>query len=183
MQLNPKSGQIYGHLFENKRTGLVRNLYWNISVDFEPISLLGENWDSSFQCDWLVWPIKALADLDAIGLDALGDAKLVEASLYLISQHHPISVTNLEIRRVPGNCYRLDAGIAVDVVVDGEKILGSFHLQCDLSFGGIIIIPENLDPQPSNVMEVKAAVLPFISLEGLQEPRLEGVRYVFYATR
>lgn len=181
MKLIPQGGEIYAHLFENPRMGLPRDLYWNISIDLEPVRLLGEEWDSSFQCEWLLWPVKVLTDLDGMGFDTLRHPALVEASLYLASEHHPVAVSHLEIRRVLGNRYRLDAGVAVDLMVDGARIAGSFHLQSDLSFRGIVVVPENLNPKPSNVVEVMGALSPFISMLELQKPRFEGFRYVLDA--
>ena len=35
--LVPSGGQIYCHIFENRRTGLKRNLFWSITVDFKSI--------------------------------------------------------------------------------------------------------------------------------------------------
>jgi hypothetical protein len=36
-KLVPSGGQIYCHIFENRRTGLKRNLFWSITVDFKSI--------------------------------------------------------------------------------------------------------------------------------------------------
>jgi hypothetical protein len=181
VQLIAKDGEIYAHLFDNPPRGLARDLYWNIHVELEPVYLLGEEWVSVFQCDWLVWPIKTLRDLDGMGLEQVRYPKLVEASVYLVSEHHPAAVSHLVVRRIHGNGYHLDARGAVEVDMDGQQLSSSFHFECSLSFSGIVVVPENVSPKPSNRKEVAMAVAPFISLVGLKKPRREGFRYVLDA--
>lgn len=182
MQLIARDGEIYAHLFENTRANLPRDLYWNISVELEPVALLGEQWDTSFQCEWLVWPITTLGDLDGMGLEQLRDSRLVEASLYLVSEHHPVGISHLVVRRTFDGIYQLDVQGDYDFEIDEQRLCGSFHFLCKLDFGGIIVVPENLSPKPSNSLEVAAAVAPFISQVGLQEPRQDGFRYILKAS-
>ena len=125
-----------------------------------------------------MWPISAIGDLDGIGLGQVRHPKLVEASLYLVSQHHRITLHHLVVRQSQEGAYSLDVGGTFDIEIDEQKFKGPFRIQCKLSFSGIVVIPENLLPKPSNAQEVAAVVAPFISLVGFDEPRFEHFRYV-----
>lgn len=178
MKFTPYDGKIYAHLFENPRTGLTRNLFWNINLDLAPIELNGEEWESSFACEWLVWPIRQINDLDGMSLKQVVQPKLIESSIYLAGRHHPVTVTVLQIRRQAACGYRLDVVGAADLMIDGKTINRSFSFECDLSFEGIVVVPDNLYPKPVGPSEVTAVLAPFISIEGLREPSWERFRYI-----
>jgi len=63
-------------------------------------------------------------------------------------------------------------------MIDGKTINRSFSFECDLSFEGIVVVPDNLYPKPVGPSEVTAVLAPFISIEGLREPSWERFRYI-----
>ena len=179
MQFIPRGGEIYAHLFENRRTGLERSLFWNIGVELQSVEIDGEEWESSFACEWLVWPIKRLPDLDGMDLQRLVRPELVECSIYLVAEHHPAKVSDLKVREQITGKYKLDAIGSVDLEIDGKTISHTFDLQCDLNFGGIVVVPQSLDPRPATPAQVAEALSSFLALDGLREPRYDKFRYVF----
>jgi len=181
MELNPRGGEIYAHLFENQRTGLARGLFWNIHVELERVELSGRRWDASFACDWLAWPIKRVGELSGMSLTQVSQPELVEASVYLVAEHHPVIVTELRLAREVHDEYRLEAAGNGDIEPDGKRTTVRFQLECTLKFGGIIVVPDNLSPRPSNSAEVSAALREFIATDDLR-PTQQGARYLFVPT-
>ncbi len=43
VKLTPTVGKIYAHLFQNRLTGLDRNLFWNLRIELEPLGWDGGN--------------------------------------------------------------------------------------------------------------------------------------------
>ena len=173
-----ESGEIDAFLFENNKTGLARDLFWSITVDLKPIALFDESWECSFQCEWMTWPVRTIDDLDGVGLTQLRQPDLVEATMYVDALHQWVTVSQLAVRRAVGAGYQADIAGEYELEANGRRQSGQFQLQCDLVFEGIIVVPENLTPRPSNPKEVAEVVAPFISLAGFKEPRLDGFRYL-----
>jgi hypothetical protein len=48
----------------------------------------------------------------------------------------------------------------------------------ELKFTGIILVPVNFQPQPTNSADAEVLVSEFIGLEGLKEPKLDKGRYI-----
>lgn len=176
--LVPQSATLSGSLFENPRIGIARDLFWNVEVDLEPVELDGETWDCSFACEWLTWPVRRLADLDGMTLDQVIDPNRIEASLYVLAQHHPATISRLEISEQAPGRYRLAVAGSAEVSAEQGMLNVPFSLVCDLDFVGIFVVRENLFPKPANPAEVQAALNQFISPEGFAEPREDGFRYV-----
>lgn len=95
VSLRPTGGEIYAHLFENSRTGVARNLFWNLRIDCEPVHLEGEEWDCSVAVEWLRWTVPNWRSLDAKGLRDVSAPEMVEASVYLVAEHHTVAVEDL----------------------------------------------------------------------------------------
>lgn len=158
--------------------GVARDLYWSICVELDPIKQLGETQVGSFQCEWIVWPVKTVCELDGMGLAQVKHPDMVEATVYLASEHHWITVSDLVIRHTAGDHYQLTVGGTLDIDLDGQELRGPFSLECEIVLEGIVVVPANFSPEPSNPAEVESMVSPFFSLAGLEEPRFDGFRYV-----
>ena len=178
MKFVARGGSIYAHLFENPRIGLARNLFWNINVELEPVEWHGKRWDCSFGCDWLVWPIRRLSELDGMSLGRVLQPDFVESTIYFVAEHHWVTVAELEIHHITGARYEFDAKGQADLEIDGLAVGGPFHYQCELGFDGVVVAPDNLTPSPASPTDVVDALAPYFELEGLQVPRRDGFRYV-----
>jgi hypothetical protein len=51
--LVPTGGEIDCHVFENERTGLVRNLFWSITIGFQPLRYGEDEFECSMTCEWI----------------------------------------------------------------------------------------------------------------------------------
>lgn len=176
--LIPSKAEIYGHLFENALTGVTRNVFWNIDVEFQPVILLGEEWTPRFACEWLVWPVREMDDLDGMSIEAAVQPDMVESTLYLVAEHHWVTTERLIIRRV-GNTYRLEAAIRVDIDTGEDRLQDLFEFSCDLEFTGVIVVPDNFEPKLSSSDGVTSAMDPFVAIEAFESPIVDGFRYLF----
>ena len=175
----PKGGEIHGHLFENPKVGVSRNVYWAIRVELGPLSFEGEDWDCSVEMEWLIFPIRSWTELDGITLSSLSAPDFAEASAYVVGQHCPASIDHLSLKRI-GNSQQFRVEIKGSVSVDEPGIPSRLTLDVDtvLPFTGVIVIPENLTPKPSDKTDVTAAVSCFLSPTSLGEPLWDRFRFV-----
>ena len=176
--LQPSDGEIYGHLFENSATGLKRGVYWNASVDFEPVMLDGEEQDCSLAIEWLTLPVRRWRDLDGMELARVTQPDLLECSLYLFEEHHLATLRRLQLRTTGLFSFEADFSAIADVDDGSGRRLFEISGRCDLTFTSIIVVPSNLQPAPASELEVQAALVKFISLQDLSPPLFEGWRYV-----
>lgn len=171
-KLVPSGGEIYCHLFENRHTGVERNLYWSVTVDFEPIQYGEDEFACSLTCEWITWPVRDWRELDGRQLDVRGGQDLVEASFYM-SRHDPATQTRLSLRHYRANEFR----VVVDMLVDFHGYYGDdanpampVHAEAEVPYIGVLVNPENLFPKPLTPAEVENAVAPFADLSSYEEP-------------
>jgi hypothetical protein len=177
--LRPAGGEIYAHVFENPRTGVRRNLFWNISVEFEPVRLDGEVWDCSFGVEWLTWPIPTWRALDGMDVGKVVAPEMVESSLYLLAEHHPATLRRLRLTAMRGSAFEAAITASAQVRTDHGSRTVPVSCVCTLPFTGIIVVSGNLEPKPDTAEEAGEAAAQFIGMDGLREPRSEGWRYIF----
>ena len=178
--LKPSGGTLYGHVFENAKTGAPRDLYWSIGIDFLPVVLDGASWDASMSCDWLVWPVRRWQDLDGADLASARLPGFVEGSFY-IADHHTGVISAISLRRRTGALFDVTASLTVDIELpDGTLVADAeIHGAATAIFEGIYVLPDNLSPKPNTPALAKAALAPFLSLEDFAEPKWDRFRYVF----
>ncbi|MEI9850578.1 MAG: hypothetical protein WDN24_06615 [Sphingomonas sp.] len=80
--LSPRAGEIFGHVLENKSINLDRNLFWNITVDLDPVEWGGESRDCALAVEWLIWPVRRWRHLDGASLGNLLRPGLVQCSVH-----------------------------------------------------------------------------------------------------
>lgn len=174
-----RHGTIYGHIFENAQASLSRNLFWSIDVTLAPIEVDDEIWDCSLACEWLVWPIKRVHDLDGMTLDHVVRRDLIECSIYVAAEHQWPAISGLTLKKKRWDVYELNLLGEADLVIDEKVMASSFDFRCELTLQGVVVVPTNLSPEPASHAEVKEALRSFITLDGLAEPYTEGFRHVF----
>ncbi|MDO8411735.1 MAG: hypothetical protein Q7S93_16910 [Phenylobacterium sp.] len=178
LSLQPVSGEIYAHVFENPRTGVPRNLFWNMTVELEPVTIEGEEWDCSFGAEWLTWPVRTWRELDGMDLGKVLLPDMVEPPLYLVGEHHPATLQHLRLGGCRGPSF--EAAVTASAQIRTEKgqrtIPVSFF--CRLQFAGVIVVKENLQPSPTTPALAEEAVAKFMQMDGLRQARSEDWRYV-----
>lgn len=175
-----KGGEIYCHVFENPRTGLARDVFWSITVEFQPIRYGDEEWDCSMTCEWIRWPIRSWRELDGRHLDVDYGQDGVEASLYL-AEHHTGSHTQLAIHHRKGNLFRVEMAMVVDfggVLGDDQDPALPVQGVADVPFTGLLVVPKNLVPTPQNEEEIQQVVQGFVNLAEFGPPEPQGHGFV-----
>ncbi len=170
--LEPSGGQIYCHIFENKHTGLARNLFWSITVDFKPIQYGDEKFDCSMTCEWIRWPLRDWRDLDGKQLDVEFGEDGIESSFYM-TEHDIASHTTLSLHHRRRNVFTVNANMLVDFHGyyggDADPSM-PVHAEVDLPFIGLLVTPANLSPKPTTPTKLKKVVSEFVDLAAYKEP-------------
>ena len=179
LSLQPLGGDVYAHVFENARTGISRSLFWNLNVDFEPVTMEGEEWDCSFAADWLTWPVRTWRELDGMDLGRVALPAMIEPSLYLLAEHHPAALDHLQVGARQGSSFEVAVEASAQVRIGSGQRSVPISFAARLRFAGIIVANNNLQPRPISSADAEAVAAQFIRLDGLREPRSEGWRYVF----
>lgn len=142
--LRPVAGSFYGHLFENRLTGVPLGIYWNFIVEFEPlIDDDGDEWPCSASFDWITWPVRSWHKLDGCSLETSQHILQPEVSLYAFSRHQPathaaFALTSKEDARFWFNGWvQLDLEDLEGDVTEGLKI----PISVPLDFTGLIVVP------------------------------------------
>jgi hypothetical protein len=179
LPLRPINGEIQAHVFENPRAGVRRNLFWNISVEFEPVHMGDERWDCSFAVEWLTWPMRTWPELNGAELGKVVLPEMVEASLYLMAEHHPAAVHELRLLGLQGATFEAAISASAQITTERGKRTVPMSFVCPLRFIGIIVVRDNLEPTPNTSAQAGDAVARFIQMDRLRQPRSEQWRYVF----
>jgi hypothetical protein len=179
LPLQPRAGEIYGHVFENPRVGLARDLFWNASIDFEPVQLDGEEWDCSLGVEWLTWTLQNWQDLDGRSADELQHPDLLECSLYLFAEHHWATLQHFTLTKLGPASFEADFRAVADVDDGSGPRQFEVSGKCELNFTGIIIVPANFGARAPGQTDAEALVSEFMSLDHLRGPRVDNGRFMF----
>jgi len=162
--------------------GVQRDLYWHVMVEFEPVLIDGEEWSCSLDIEWLTWPMRRWQDLNGKSLAESRHPEMVECSLYYYGTHNPASVRRLELSEISPASFMADVSAVAEINYGAGPRSYQVVSQFNLRFTNIVVVPSNLEPKPSSIPEVEAAVAEHIALDGLKAPRSEGWRYVLEPT-
>ncbi len=168
----PSGGQMYCHIFENEHTGLKRNLFWSITVDFEPIQYGDERFTCSATCEWIPWPLRDWRQADGKQLDVDFGENGIESSFY-VTEHDIATHTTLSLRHRRRNVFT----VKMDLVVDFHGYYGGdanrsmpVHAEADVPFIGLLVIPANLSPKPTTPAKLKKVASEYVDLLAYKEP-------------
>lgn len=175
-QLIPEGGDIYAHVFENKRQGIERNLFWSVTVNFKPLRYGDEDHRCSVTCDWIPWALKNWLELDGQCVDVAYEEDGIETSFYM-AEHLFCTRTKLKLSHVEAANFRVSLETVVEFPAyyggDGNPAL-PVSANAVVPFSRLIIVPENLDPVPANLAEAMNIASEFVDLSAYMEPNEKG---------
>jgi hypothetical protein len=179
-KLKASGGGIYAHIFENSFTGIPRNLFWSVTLKFEPVKYEGEEWECSMTCEWIPWRIRDWRNLHNLELKVGRDDQLIESSFYMV-EHDEGKETSLSLRHREGHLFN----VRMSMVVDFTGFTGrdrnpemSVAGEALVPFEGVFVVPENLSPKPMTVSEVKDVAKDYVDLSAYGEPYREKHRFI-----
>lgn len=170
---------MYSHIFENATTGVARNHFWSITVDFDPIEYADESWNCSMTCEWLRFDVKRWTDV-ATSLTLPADDDFAESSFYMTA-HDLASSTKLALSHLTANRFRAKLSMVIDFHgYTGDDADPAMLVTADteIEYSGLSILPDNLFPKPSTPDLAKNAASDFIDLNMYDEPVLQGHRFI-----
>lgn len=175
-KLVASGGEIYCHLFENTRTGLPRNIYWSIRIEFYPVEYDGDEWPCSMTCEWLTWPIRDWRQLEVRSLYLnYGDGGS-ESSFYMCG-HDSGESTRLRIGPRTGDRFDVEMDMVVDFAGytgDDSNPAMAVRGRAALPFTGVLVGPDSLFPKPSTPAEILSAVAPYLDTTLFSAPERRG---------
>ena len=175
LPLQSTGGEIYGHVFENPRTGLSRGLFWNLRLDFDPVRLDDDEWHSSLAIEWMTFPVRAWRELAGSNLATLQRPGLVECSLYILEAHHPVDLRHLTLQEAADASFDVKySGVASVDDGDGARLF-NVHGNGSVQFRGIIVS----DTVSSSERDAAATLAKLISLDGLRLPQRQATGFLF----
>ncbi len=179
-QLRPFGGEIYCHIFENQLTGVARDAYWSVTIDFAPL-VYGKD---TFRCNAMVeWLQLGKGDFRNIRQHRINlpDASHAEASFYM-TEHDNASSTSMLLSYIDNDRFRVE----LEMIVDFHGYFGGdanpamrVAASTELQFTGLIVVPGNLDPKPTDEAAVISTASQFLDLSGYDPPLNQGFRYLF----
>jgi hypothetical protein len=170
--LVPSGGQIYCHIFENRRTGLKRNLFWSLTVDFKPIRYGDETFTCSMTSEWIAWPVRDWRDVDGKEIDVEFGEDGIESSFYM-TKHDIATHTTLSLQHRRRNVFTVTADMTVDFhgYYGGDKNPAMpVHAEVDVPFIGLLVVPANLSPKPTTPTKLWKVASEFVDLAAYKEP-------------
>ncbi len=179
-QLHPIGGEIYCHIFENQLTGISRDAYWSVTVDFAPL-VYGKD---KFRCNAMVeWLQLGNGDFRNIVNQKvnLPDVSHAEASFYM-AEHDNASSASMMLSYIDNDRFHVE----LEMIVDFNGYLGGdvnpamrVAASTELQYTGLIVVPGNLDPKPADETAVVSTASQFLDLSGYDPPLKQGFRYLF----
>jgi hypothetical protein len=164
----PTGGDITCHIFENLSAGVPRSLFWSVTVDFKPITYEGDDVDRSCTYDWIPWTARDWFELNGRKLELAYGQEGVEASFYA-GEHYPATRMSLSLHHRRANVF----SIRMEMILDSPVLGGSsvhIHADVEAAFTGLIMVPQNLVPEPATASELKRIASEFVDLSVYGEP-------------
>ena len=179
-QLKAQGGEIYCHIFENQLTGVVRDVYWSVTVDFAPLVYGEEKFRCNAMVEWLQIPNRDYRTLCQYKI-ALPDRSRAEASFYM-TEHDDASSTSMMLHYLGDDRFQVDLEMSVDFhgyLGDDANPALPIAASTELKYVGLVVVPDNLEPKPENKKALVALASQFVDLAGYDPPSKQGFRYLF----
>lgn len=171
------SATLYGHLFENKVTGLPRRVYWAIEFDLSRAASDPKS-PQLAQVEWLSWDVERWSDLTGNSSSTLDAAVQPEASVYVDGEHVECRLADIQLRSREGDRILVHARL----VPLGGATLQPIEVTEWAKFDGIFVQPSVIGAEAHTAELATEALGPFLAADDLAPPRWDRFRYVFAAS-
>ena len=104
---------MFAVLFENDNVGVPLDVYWGVTVRFEPVSYEGVTGSPSMTCEWIPWDARTWRDLDGKSLSCRYGERDIEASFYFVA-HDTGETTDIDLRAINGQEFDVTMSMVVD---------------------------------------------------------------------
>lgn len=175
--LVPKAGELKATIFENRRVGIARGLFFGFAIEFEHILIAGRDEEPYLSCDFLSldvgdWRSLAGQEFGAQPAQSVGDS---DCTIYVDSVHNPVELRALHFGEPDGDTISVHLSLDANFVQEGTPYANAeFEIDAVLRYGGILICPDIVKPKTRNAAAARAAAERFISLAGHGVPVFDG---------
>ena len=168
--LQATGGELYAHLFENAYTGLKRNLFWNLRIEFEALEYEEDEWKPSAMVEWLTPGVHDWRELAGREFDLKRDPQ-AEASFY-VWEHYSADAFSLAVEERRGTEFRVRLGMELDFegLRGGTERL-TVAAETWIRFDGILIGRDSFFPKPK-LADLPTLIAPYINTAGFDPPEL-----------
>jgi hypothetical protein len=173
-KLKPTGGSIMALLFENENTNLPRDLYWKVSIDFEPFSFRDEpELVCGAQVEWMKLGLRDWRSLEGRELRSAGPGEGFEASFYA-GTHLWSEETRLVFLDRQGSTFLVELDMRVDMTrwLDLTGGATSISTELRLPFEGLMVYFDIADPSTHVAQAALDAALPFIDASAFAVPEV-----------
>lgn len=179
--LAPVGGELYSHIYENRTTGLSRDHFWSLTIDFAPIEYEGELLQCSASVEWLRFPVRDWRQLGSTDLVEVLQSDLVESSFY-VGRHDWATTKHFSLLYRSGNVFDAKLQLVVDFqgfTGDDDDPAMEVNAHAKVKYSGLVIVKDNLSPKPNSPQLAMEMAKSFVDLESYQPPVDEDSRYIF----
>ena len=179
-QLVATGGELSSHVYENRSTSVPRDLYWSASLNFAPLNYCGESLECSATVEWLRIPNRNFRDINQTRIKFGEDDPISEASFYM-SRHDVARTAMMTLSYLDDDRFRLALEMTVDFLGydEGDENPNLYVTgEADVTYTGLIIVPDNLSPKPTTETDVLGIAEAFADLDCYQKPIHQGFRYL-----
>lgn len=173
-------GSMVSHIFENTSSGLQRGHFWSLTIDFAPLEYDECDWDCNVMIEWMQFPIRDWRLLNDSHVAAAIKDDRIEATFYL-TRHDWATVKELSLKHIAENRFRARLKLIVDFQgFTGDDIDPEMQItvETDIEYTGLIVVPDNLFPEPKTLEQVMEAVEQFADPAAYHSPEKDDFRYV-----
>jgi hypothetical protein len=185
-ELKCSGGEMYSQIFENKKVGIKRDIFWSLTINFLPIRYYDDKeYNCSFMIEWMKFPFKNWTDLNGFQLKGNYGDNGCEASFYLV-EHDCAKNFDIRFSYQKDNIFKVSFVTEIDFMGITEedadpnlKISG----ETDIIYEGLWVLPNNLDKKPKNVSEITKIGGNFVELESYNEPHLDKNDFYLFSPK
>jgi hypothetical protein len=180
--LVPKAGSLYGHVFENRKSGVPLGLYWNIYVPFHDVQIGDEKMRPAVLIDWMTWNIRSWKELNGKGHLDIADLDFIEPSFYTF-EHFPMNLIDIEISHKKEDVFKVYVkGLVEEMEGPNGNTWKNWDVdfEAEIKFDGIYMVPVNLGVEKEDLKKISYLLGEFIEIKEFNDPIWESdFRYTY----
>ncbi len=170
----PKGGKIDGLIFENDHVNIPMTLFYSIEVELNTFEIDNEVMNTSLILDFISFNINDLKELEnrAFDFPIYPDTSYIDASVYILWTHHPVSVSKLTFGKINNGYIAVNIDYNIEYLHSNVQDLVVRRLSTTLKLDKLSIYSEILEPIQDNFASAVELMSNFYNIERLETPRI-----------
>ncbi|KRU22520.1 hypothetical protein [Psychrobacter piscatorii] len=170
----PKGGKIDALIFKNDYVNIPMTLFYSIEVELDTFEIDNEVIDTSLILDFISVDINDLKQLEnrAFDFPIYPEKNYIDASVYILWTHHPVSVSKLTFGKVENGYISVTIDYNIEYLHSNVQDSVVRTLSTTLKLDKLSIYSEILEPTEDNFASAIELMSNFYNIEGLETPRI-----------